>query len=63
MLTETWNDWQYEVVAIIRVEYEDVLNDLESEDIDWDAWRPLYDQGRSPRAAVEWALARNSSLS
>jgi hypothetical protein len=58
VLNESWNDWQYKVVAIIRQDYEDVLSDLENEDIDWDAWRPLYDEGRSPRAAVELALAK-----
>jgi hypothetical protein len=57
VFTETWSDWQYKVVAIIRLEYEEVLSDVENEDIDWDAWRPLYDEGRSPRAAVECALA------
>lgn len=61
MLTENWSDWQYKVVAIIRHEYEEVLSDVENEDIDWDAWRPLYDEGRSPRAAVEWALAKIGS--
>lgn len=58
MLTENWNDWQYEVVAIIRHEFEEVLSDLENEDIDWDAWRPLFEEGRSPQAAVECALTR-----
>jgi hypothetical protein len=58
VLNESWSDWQYKVVAIIRQDYEDVLSDLENEDIDWDAWRPLYDEGRSPRAAVECALAK-----
>lgn len=28
-------------------------------DIDWDAWRPLYEEGRSPQAAVDRAFLRD----
>ena len=58
MLHESWADWRQQVVALIRCEFQDVLPDVCEEDIDWEAWRPLYEEGRSPRAAVDHAFVR-----
>ena len=54
-----WSDWRGEVVAIIRSEFRGVLDHIQEDDIDWDAWRPLYDQGRSAKAAVDHAFVRD----
>jgi hypothetical protein len=51
-MSDSWPEWQQAVVALIRRDLSDVLNEVREEDVDWDAWRPLYDQGLSPRAAV-----------
>lgn len=51
-MTDSWHEWQQAVVALIRRDFSDVLKEVSVEDVDWDAWRPLYEQGRSPREAV-----------
>lgn len=50
--TQTWCKWQQAVVTLIREDFSEVLTQVEEDDVDWDAWRPLYEQGLSPRAAV-----------
>jgi hypothetical protein len=56
--SEPWLDWRRHVVALIRVDFREVLQDVGEDDIDWDAWRPLYEAGRSPKAAVDSAFLR-----
>lgn len=58
MLHESWVDWQQQVVALIRCDLHEVLTDVGDDDVDWDAWRPLYEAGRSPRSAVDYAFVR-----
>lgn len=50
--TQTWCEWQQAVVKLIREDFSEVLTQVGEEDVDWDAWRPLYEQGLSPRDAV-----------
>jgi hypothetical protein len=50
--TQTWYEWQQAVVKLIREDFSEVLTEVGEEDVDWDAWRPLYTQGLSPREAV-----------
>ena len=59
LLMNAWEEWQAGVVAVLRTDFHDVVSDIRSEDVDWDAWRPLYDEGRSPHAAVSRALLRD----
>lgn len=56
LLMSAWEDWQAGVLAVLRTDFKDVVHDIRYEDVDWDAWRPLYDEGRSPGAAVSRAL-------
>ena len=58
-LTESWTDWRKGVVAIIRTEFRDIFDKVDDTDIDWEAWRPLFEEGRSPKAAVDRAFLRN----
>jgi hypothetical protein len=58
VLADPWLEWQRAVVALIRQDFDNVLADVSSEDIDWDAWRPLYDAGCSPREAVDRAFLK-----
>jgi hypothetical protein len=55
---EHWSEWRRGVVRTIRAHFGDVLAAIREEDVDWEAWRPLYEEGRSPRAAVERAFLR-----
>ena len=59
LLASAWEEWQAGVVTVLRADFHDVVHDISSEDIDWDAWRPLYDEGRSPQSAVSRALLRD----
>jgi hypothetical protein len=52
----SWLDWRQAVVAVIRADLSDVLEEVTENDVDWEAWRPLYEEGRSPRAAVDRAF-------
>ena len=62
MFLESWLEWRRCVVALIRLDFRDVLQDVGEDDIDWEAWRPLYEAGRSPQAAVDLAFSRLSSV-
>jgi hypothetical protein len=56
---QPWTQWQQEVVALLKGDFEQTLGQISIEDVDWSSWRPLYDQGRSPRSAIERALERD----
>lgn len=49
---QSWYEWQQAVVQLISHDFSDVLLQVSEADVDWEAWRPLYEQGLSPRAAV-----------
>jgi hypothetical protein len=57
-MRESWAEWRRQVVALIRCEFRDALSDIGEDDVDWDAWRPLYEEGCSPRSAVDQAFTR-----
>ena len=58
-MQESWFDWRLGVVEIIRADFRDVLENVGEDDIDWEAWRPLFEQGRTPKAAVDSAFLRD----
>ena len=55
----SWTQWQDEVLALLRADESGVLQAIEIDEVDWDAWRALYTVGRSPRSAIDRALARD----
>ena len=55
----SWTQWQREVVALLRADESGVLQAIELDEVDWDAWRALYSVGRSPRSAIDRALTRD----
>jgi hypothetical protein len=59
-LADPWSDWQQQVVAVIRRDFHDVLDEVGADDIDWEAWRPLYDKGHSAESAVDRAFLRST---
>ncbi len=54
-----WKRWQSDVVVVIRSEYQDLFPLIQTDEIDWQAWQPLYDQGCSAREAVGLALSNS----
>jgi hypothetical protein len=53
-----WVSWQRGVVDEIRTEFRDLFSAIDDQDIDWDAWLPLYLEGCTPRRAVDKAFVR-----
>ena len=58
-MQQSWVQWRAGVVDVIRCEFRDVLDQVDDNDVDWDAWRPLFEEGRSPQAAVDRAFLRD----
>jgi hypothetical protein len=56
---QPWTQWQNEIVSLLKGDFEQALQDISLEDIDWGSWRVFYEQGRSPRGAIERALERD----
>jgi putative heme degradation protein len=54
-----WVQWQRAVLALLRADVSGVLRSIQIDDVDWDAWHLFYMEGRSPRAAIDRALARD----
>lgn len=52
-----WRIWRENVIAIIRTKYHDLFPYLQHSEIDWDAWKPLYEQGHTPQTAVASGLS------
>jgi hypothetical protein len=59
-LADPWTDWQQQVVAVIRKDFHDVLDEVGADDIDWESWRPFYEQGCTAEAAVDRAFLRGA---
>ena len=57
MSADKWLRWQADIVEVIRQEYRDLFPLIRTDEIDWLAWRPLYDQGCTARMAVEQAIS------
>jgi hypothetical protein len=55
---EGWSRWQAEVLQIIHADFGGVLESVSWDDVDWNAWRPLFDQGYSACEAVRSAFGR-----
>lgn len=54
-----WAQWQRAVLALLRADISGVLGFIDLDEVDWEAWRGFYTEGRSPRSAVDRALARD----
>lgn len=55
---ERWQRWQQDVLKLIRTDLGGVLESVDWEDVDWAAWRPLFEQGLSPAKAIENAFGK-----
>jgi len=56
---QTWTQWQNEVVALLHGVFQEILNEISLEDVDWPSWHRFFIEGHSPRAAVDRALERD----
>jgi hypothetical protein len=54
--SQPWQRWQRAVVDVIRNQFDGALADTSLEDVDWEAWRRFYEQGRSAPSAVNHAF-------
>ena len=54
-----WDLWQRAVIALLRADVSGALRSIEIDEVNWDAWHSLYAEGRSPRSAIDRALARD----
>jgi hypothetical protein len=55
----SWNQWQEAVVELLRADCNEVLQHIGLDEVDWAAWRTFYNDGRTPRAAIDRALERD----
>ena len=55
----SWNQWQEAVVELLRTDFNEVLQHIGFDEVDWPAWRTFYNEGRTPRAAIDRALERD----
>jgi hypothetical protein len=50
---------QWQIVALLEIDFEETLQQISIDDIDWPSWHEYYVQGKSPRAAIDRALERD----
>jgi len=55
---DRWHQWQLDVLDVIRSDFSNILDSVEWDDIDWEAWRPLFEEGCSPQDAVQNAFGQ-----
>ena len=56
---QSWNEWQQDVLSLLRADFQEVLHEIGIDDVDWSTWHAFFIQGRSPRAAVDRAMERD----
>ena len=54
-----WEQWQQDIVALLKSDFGGTLQVISIDDVDWPSWQGLYAQGRSARSAIERALERD----
>jgi hypothetical protein len=55
----SWGQWQIGVLAVLRADFAEVLQFIGMDEVDWDSWRNFYNEGRTPKSAVDRALERD----
>jgi len=51
--------WQQSVIRLLRAEFTEALQHIGFDEVDWVSWRAFYDEGRTPKAAIDRALERD----
>jgi hypothetical protein len=55
----TWRQWQLAVLQLLRTDLTEVIQWIGFDDVDWPSWQGFYNEGRTPRAAINRALERD----
>jgi len=56
---QAWAQWQHSVVQLLRADFTEALHHIGFDEVDWASWRTFYNEGRSPKAAIDRALERD----
>jgi hypothetical protein len=56
---QSWTQWQRSVIQLLRTDFTEALHHIAFDEVDWVSWRAFYDEGRSPKAAIDRALERD----
>jgi hypothetical protein len=56
---DQWQEWQSEVVSLLRRYFHGELSAIAIDDVDWPSWYSFFIQGRSPQEAIDRALERD----
>jgi hypothetical protein len=54
--SKAWKSWQDGVVEAITQQFGGMFLGITRSDVDWETWRWLHEQGRSPSSAVAHAF-------
>jgi len=57
--TQTWAEWQRDVLTILRRDFREAMDRISLDDVDWPAWLRFYLEGRTASGAVDRALERD----
>jgi hypothetical protein len=55
----SWAQWQAAVVELLRADFNETLHHIGFDEVDWESWRTFYNEGRTPREAIDRALERD----
>jgi hypothetical protein len=56
---QSWKKWQEAVIELLQSDFSEALQHIGLDEVDWPAWRTFYNEGRTPRAAIDRALERD----
>ncbi len=59
MAALSWAQWQNAVLTLLRTDFAEMLHLIGMDEVDWDSWRNFYNEGRTPKSAVDRALERD----
>ena len=48
-----WKQWKDGVLYLMRTKYRMAFGDIKSSDMDWEAWKEMYDDGLTPDDAIQ----------
>ncbi len=55
----SWPRWQVAVIELLRTDFNEALRHISFDDVDWASWRVFFNEGRTPKGAIDRALERD----
>ena len=52
MIRMEWGKWKEEVLYLMRTKYRMAFGDIKPSDMDWEAWKEMYDDELAPDDAI-----------